>query len=66
MSIIEKLKAKVQNSANQPLEAIAQPMLDRISERVTGGLQAVWCKASWGSGCDSVNISAQNLAKPSV
>ncbi|HEV2679406.1 MAG TPA: hypothetical protein VGV14_02805 [Rhodanobacter sp.] len=69
MSIIEKLKAKIQNSVNQPLEAIAQPMLDRISERVTGGLAPVWCKASWGSGCDAVNQASSSsnvIAKPSV
>lgn len=63
MSIVEKLKARLKDSTGAPLEAISQPMLDRISERVAGGQVPVWCKASWGSGCDTIQ---QSVSKPSV
>ena len=61
MSIIERLKGKITEQQGQQLEEIAQPMLDRISDRIAGGAGAVWCRASWGSGCDHVNIKMSEL-----
>lgn len=61
MSIIETLKNKVANSAEANLEEVSQPILDRISDRVSGGAAAVWCRASWGSGCGAVNVENSQL-----
>lgn len=57
MSIIEKLRKQVAENNVQALEEVSQPMLNRIAERVSGGAGGVWCKASWGSGCDKVNVN---------
>lgn len=72
MDILQSLRNKVaearQKEADLPLE-VSAPMLDRISRKVAGGAgdtqQAadavgdwvVWCRASWGSGCDHVNVA---------
>lgn len=61
MSIIESLKSKILNSADANLEEVSQPILDRISDRVSGGTAAVWCRASWGSGCGQVNVENSQL-----
>lgn len=64
MDVLKKLKNKVANArqgSNLPQE-ISQPMLDRIGGNVAGGIErpdqvwVVWCKASWASGCDKVNV----------
>lgn len=61
MSIIEKLKAKIAETGHSQLEEIGQPMLDRVADRIAGGLAPVWCRASWGSGCDSVNVASPSV-----
>lgn len=61
MSIIESLKSKIDATNDAPLADIGQPMLDRISDRVSGGASAVWCRATWGSSCDLVNIQQPQL-----
>lgn len=52
-SIIEKLKSKVaqQQEQGKPLDEVAQPMFQRIQDRVAGGAAAIWCRADWASGC---------------
>lgn len=61
MDVLRSLKNKVASAredADQPQE-VSQPVLDRIRERVSGGTfhdVHVWCRASWGSGCDDVNV----------
>lgn len=69
-SLRSKVAAARQKGADLPQE-VSGPMLDRISQRVAGGAGAakvdaslepdsqivVWCRASWGSGCDHVNVA---------
>lgn len=57
MSMIQKLKAKLASIEVEQLPEVGQPMLDRIENAVAGGMAAVWCQASWGEGCDAVNVA---------
>lgn len=70
MDILQSLRNKVaearQKEADLPRE-VSAPMLDRIGNKVAGGAAAqtarevdgewvIWCRATWGSGCDEVNV----------
>jgi hypothetical protein len=59
MSIVAKLKAKLamDQAKIEGLPEVGQPMLERIENSLAGGKPVVvWCQASWGQGCDKVNV----------